>query len=855
MATELRWLDAQQTIHEMIARQAPLADILVAVANWAGLILPGALVSIMRYDAATRTLSLVPGTSFSADYVAALQYAEIGPEAGSCGSAAYHGRLTITEDIHEDPKWAAYRALADREGLRACWSMPVLSTQGELLGTFGVYHRHPAAPTEQECQRMQQAAALVALAVIRDREARDQRSVAARYQALYSQHPDGVYEFDTRGRFQRCNRALERITGYPESMLLGRHFQEFVLDASRESTQNHFDRALGGEVRYYELVAVRADGRTRDLEVTNFPIVVEGETVGVFGICRDISARKAREERLRLLQRGIEDTPNGVVMADATQPDLPLTYVNRAFTAMTGHAPEDVLGKNCRLLQGGDTDPETVARIRRAIATHSDVQVVLRNYRRNGTPFWNQLSIAPVLDEQGRCTHFIGVQQDVTRQREQEARLAFQASHDTLTGLPNRASLEARLDHDYRQNQQREALLILMIIDLDDFKSVNDGLGYEAGNQLLVSVARRLQEFLGAGDTLARLAADEFALLMPGLPNEAEAIAFAECVLEALTQTFTVAGQRLHISASIGIASNQQVLEQAHDLLLHANLATQQAKRQGRNTWQWHAGGADEDVSERVRLRRDIQEAIELGQFELHYQPIVEATSGRLCSVEALVRWRHPERGMISPGVFIPLAEQTGQIIALGRWVLRRACHDMAALNTERACVLPVAVNISPLQFRRQGFLAEVEQALVDSGLPADQLELEVTEGVLMSGAESAIALLGELRALGIQMAIDDFGTGFSSLSYLRDLPITKVKLDRAFIQDITTKSDNAAIVQGVITMAHHLRLSVVAEGVETEAERQDLVRRGCDRLQGFLFARPMPLAELRALPARLPVA
>ncbi|MBZ9538292.1 EAL domain-containing protein [Modicisalibacter tunisiensis] len=855
MTTALQWLEAQQNIHEMIARQAPLTETLAAVADWAGRMLPDALVSIMRYDATSRTLSQVPGALFSREYVAALQDVGIDPEAGSCGSAAFHRRLTVTEDIHQDAKWTAYRALAEREGLRACWSMPVLSGEDELLGTFGVYHRRPAAPSERDCQRMQQAASLVALAVIRDRDARSRRSLEARYRALYDQHPDGVYEFDTRGYFQRCNPALERILGYPEAALLGRHFREFVLEASRELTRERFGRALAGEVQHYELVARRADGTTCDVEVTNFPIMVDGETVGVFGICRDISARKARDERLRLLQRGIEDSPNGVVMADATRPDLPLIYVNRAFTAMTGYPPEELLGRNCRLLQGSGTDPAAVARVRQALEANRDIQVVLRNYRRDGTPFWNQLSLAPVLDEQGECTHFIGMQQDVTRQREQEARLTFQARHDTLTELPNRASLEARLDHDHRQSRRRGALLVLMIIDLDDFKSVNDGLGYEAGNQLLVAVAHRLRAFPGAGDTLARLAADEFALLMPGLANEAEAIALAERMLEALTPAFTVAGQRLHVSASIGLAGNQQPLEHPRDLLLHANLATQQAKGQGRNTWQWYAGGADEAVSERVRLRRDIQEAIERDQFELHYQPIVEAASGRLRSVEALVRWRHPERGMISPGVFIPLAEQTGQIIALGRWVLRRACRDMAALNAERASALPVAVNISPLQFRRQGFLAEVEQALADSGLPAAQLELEVTEGVLMSGAESAIALLSELRARGIRMAIDDFGTGFSSLSYLRDLPITKVKLDRAFIQDITTKSDNAAIVQGVITMAHHLGLSIVAEGVETPAQRRDLMRRGCDLLQGFLFARPMPLAELRALPACLPVA
>ncbi|MDF3919073.1 EAL domain-containing protein [Salinicola salarius] len=277
------------------------------------------------------------------------------------------------------------------------------------------------------------------------------------------------------------------------------------------------------------------------------------------------------------------------------------------------------------------------------------------------------------------------------------------------------------------------------------------------------------------------------------------------------------------------------------------------AKRQGRNTWQWYQGGGNESTGEYVLMRHDIQMALREGQFELFYQPVVEATTGRIRSVEALIRWHHPLHGMISPDVFIPVAEQTGQIIDIGRWVLREACQTLADSQARGDRVVPVAVNISSLQFHRDGFLDEVKRVLDETGLPPNLLELEMTESILLQNAEKVIDLVTALRAMGISIAIDDFGTGFSSLSYLRDLPIHKIKLDRALIEDILTSSHNAAIVEGTITMAHHMALTVVAEGIEQSTQQKDLCQRRCDYLQGFFFARPMPWKELQRLPDTLP--
>lgn len=727
MTDEAALFETQQGVHELIAQQAPLEQTLEAISHWIGILFPGAVVAFMRFDPVRCTLSLLPSHRFSPPYVEQLQDVPIGPETASFGAAAYFRRLIVTEDIQVDPLWKPFRSAALAEGLRACWSSPVLTSQGELLGTFGTYYRDSTAPTELSRKRLYQAAVLVALAIVRDRDGYRHRALAERHRSLFIHHPNGVYEFDLVGRFQRSNHALKRITGYPEKYLVGRHFSEFIAPDSRELTQAAFDAAKAGAARQYETLGIHADGHTYQLEVTNFPVIVDGEIIGVYGICQDITQRKR-----------------------------------------------------------------------------------------------------------------------------QEAQLAYQAAHDPLTDLPNWAALEDRLKHDFHLSQQNRNLLVAIYLDLDGFKAVNDGLGYPIGNQLLIAVAGRLRQLLSPKDFLARLTGDEFIFLMSAFTTREEATATAERILTTLEHPVEIEGRSLHISTSIGIACNDNAC-QAHQLIQHADLALEAAKRQGRNTWQWYQGNERRNISTNVLLRQDLQTALRENQFELYYQPIVDASSGQIRSVEALVRWHHPKDGVVSPSIFIPVAEQTGQIIPLGRWVLKQACQSLADIRATSGRVFPVAVNISSLQFHRDGFLNEVQRILDETGLPPELLELEMTESILLEGAEQAIETIRILREMGISVAIDDFGTGFSSLSYLRDLPIHKIKLDRAFIRDILTNHSNAAIVQGIITMAHHMDLVVVAEGIEEREQQQDLVRRECDLLQGFLFAKPMPLEDLLMLPDILP--
>ncbi|HAZ98374.1 MAG TPA: phosphodiesterase, partial [Halomonas sp.] len=344
-------------------------------------------------------------------------------------------------------------------------------------------------------------------------------------------------------------------------------------------------------------------------------------------------------------------------------------------------------------------------------------------------------------------------------------------------------------------------------------------------------------------DTVARLGGDEFVLLITNTGDEQQVIEVVERLLPALAKPYCLEGHELYLTASVGIAMSQPDTPQPQTLIQQADMAMYKAKQQGRNAYAWFSHDINALASERVSLRNDLQEAIDHQGFELHYQPLMDR-QGNIASVEALLRWPHPSKGYVSPARFIPLAEATGQIMPISEWVLQRACHDMLALQRSGLGALRVAVNLSPLQFHRDSFLATLRQTLADTGLPAEQLSLELTEGILMDNTASAIEILHALRGMQVSVSIDDFGTGYSSLSYLKHLPISTVKIDRSFIHELTHSSDDAAIVQGIISMAHHLGLSVVAEGVETSEQHQRLLSYHCDGFQGLGLAKPMPLAE-----------
>ncbi len=602
---------------------------------------------------------------------------------------------------------------------------------------------------------------------------------------------------------------------------------------------------MQGKINRFELSIIDRHGQYHILDLIALPISINDRIVGIYGIAQEVTASREQQVRLRTLERSVEASINGVLIADANLPDRPIVYANRAFTHMTGYTQEDIIGKNCRFLQGIESDPAIVAQIRQHLDEQRDIHVTMCNYRKDGTPFWNDLYISPVRDQEGHVTHFVGVQHDISKHKAYEAQLTYHARHDALTRLPNRALFEDTLLARFNLLQPGKQRLAVLFVDLDDFKPINDNLGHAIGDRVLTEVAKRLQTTLASNDTVARLGGDEFVILHTDIVDEAQVVELAERILSVLSRPYCMGGEELYLTASIGIALSQQDTLQPQTLIQQADMAMYKAKQQGRNAYQWFTHAFTDTVSERMILRNDLQEAIESNAFELHYQPLLNR-QGQLVSVEALLRWQHPTKGFISPARFIPLAESTGQIMPISEWVLTRACGDMQTLHQLGLGPLRVAVNLSPLQFHRTNFLSTLRQTLQDTGLSPALLSLELTEGILMNDTEAAIETLQALRSMQVSVSIDDFGTGFSSLSYLKDLPISTVKIDRSFIQELTHSSDDAAIVQGIISMAHHLGLKVVAEGVETQEQHHRLMAYQCDIFQGYGLAKPMPMDDLK---------
>ena len=541
---------------------------------------------------------------------------------------------------------------------------------------------------------------------------------------------------------------------------------------------------------------------------------------------------------LHLYRSTFEHSGEAQLVSDC---DNRIVLVNRAFTRLTGYTLEDVEGHDPRILASGQTPRQTFDAMWEALAGPGHWQGEVLDRRKDGTIYPKWLSISAVNDAAGKLTHYVCSFSDISRHKASEERIARLVFRDTLTGLHNRISLHGRLDQALAHAKRERQVLAVLFLDVDQFKSVNDTLGHAMGDSLLVEVAQRLLGCVRGNDVVARMGGDEFVLVMNDAADGPTAAWLADRILGTLSQPYTIGLRQLHTSASIGVALYPADGRDADTLMKGADAAMYHAKALGRNNVQFFAAEMHRDASERLQLDTDLREALKLGQFELHYQPQLDSRDGRVTGVEALVRWNHPEAGQVPPMKFIPVAEENGLILPIGEWVLDQACKQLRAWRDDGLDALTMSVNLSVHQLRSRHLLTHVVLTLDKYGLDGADLQLEITESAVMEDPEACIGQLRALRDLGIRLSIDDFGTGYSSLSYLKLLPIHTLKLDKSFVHDIETDSNDMAICTATIALARTLGLSVVGEGVETEAQRHFLASHQCDLLQGYLFCKPLP--------------
>lgn len=546
--------------------------------------------------------------------------------------------------------------------------------------------------------------------------------------------------------------------------------------------------------------------------------------------------RKKTEDNLRKLSRAVEQSASAVFITDRNGV---IEYVNPWFCRITGYTPEEVIGKTPSILKSGETHPETHKRMRDTLLSGKEWTGELHNKKKNGETYWCLEVISPLKDDNGEITHFVAVTEDISERKQTEQTIRHLAFHDPLTGLPNRRLFTDRLHQAAASRHRSGNTFALMLFDIDRFKTINDTLGHDIGDALLKAVAARLLASTRQGDTLAHMGGDEFALIALEISQPEDVAYMAEKLLTILQEPFLLFGHELLITASIGITLFPNDAPNAEALVKNADIALYRAKDLGRNNFQFFTGDMNTAMMERLRLENAMRWAIERGEFMLHYQPQVNVQSRRIHGAEALIRWKHPELGMVSPAQFIPLAEETGMIVEIGEWVLRTACAQAKAWQVA-GMPTRVAVNLSARQFHH-GDLADVIAGILEEiDLGPELLEVELTEGILMEDTSQTAAILEKLHTMGVQISIDDFGTGYSSLSYLKRLPIDILKIDQSFVRDIHTDPDDRAIVNAVIALAHSLKLKVVAEGVETNEQLDFLREHACDLVQGYLFSRPI---------------
>ena len=844
-SAELR--DKSRTnVLELLNNGEALSNILEAILYGIEEENPEMLCSILLLDDTGKHLCNGVSPSLPSFYNEAVEGIHIGEGIGSCGTAAYTNKRVIVEDIQNHPYWKEFKELASKAGLGSCWSEPIRSSAGEALGTFAIYHHEVNKPTKANIELIEQVARLASIAIEKVQANIALKESGEQMQLVLAGAELGFWDWNiATGKVERNDRWATML-GYSHEEMSNTTNQwiDFVHQDDRDKAWQSINDVLEGRSKLHNLEyrMLTKEGGVKWIhdQASVMQRHITGKPLRMSGTHTDITERKQAEEKLKLAASVFTQARESIIITDTTGM---IIDVNDTFVTTTGYSRESAIGENPRFLKSGRQPPEFYLEMWQALLKDDYWSGEVWNKRKNGEVYAEIKTISAVRDEQGVTKNYVALGNDITPIKKHQEQLEHIAHYDILTNLPNRSLLADRLSQAMLQCDRHNKILAVVFLDLDGFKQVNDAYGHDVGDELLVTLSARMTDALRENDSLARIGGDEFVAVLADLTTIEDCKPIIDRLLLAASEFVTLGYITVNVSASIGVTFYPNDNVDADLLMRHADQAMYVAKESGKN--RYHLFDTVQDDA--VKIQRESLEAIRGGldnnQFVLHYQPKVNMRTGTVEGVEALIRWEHPERGLLNPIDFLPVVENNSMIIEIGEWVIDTALTQISrwkkvGLNFP----IKISVNIAAVQLQQPDFKSRLTKLLADhSDVEARFLELEVLETSALDDVNHVSMVMKSCMALGVNFALDDFGTGYSSLTYLRRLPAYLIKIDQSFVRDMLDDADDLAIVEGVIGLAKSFKRDVIAEGVETIEHGTALLKLGCELAQGYGIAKPMP--------------
>lgn len=843
-----RLLLLQRDLLEKITLNLPLKEVLDGLCLEVEEIVGSCHVFIMILNK-HENLDILSAPSIPKEQQQSFNHLTPSSNARSCGTAVFSDQPVFVSNIRTDNRWKGYKQFAQLSNIGACWSYPLHESANKALGSISIASPLPRSPSTFHARLLESAAHIAGIAISRHLSHKNLQNSEQRFTRIASSIPGVVLqtEFDSSYKpyFTYVSEGIKNLCGINPTEARQHFIQVWKrLHKDDQITIKAFLKNIQNKNSLWTIECRLFDskGKMKWIHLASTPEWDEQKNLKrINSIAMDITSEKEAHAQLELAGIAFASTNEGIMVADKNNI---IVDVNRAYCEITGYSRDELIGTSPALLSSGRHEPNFFHEIKKTINEQGFWQGELWNRRSNGAVYPQWLNINAAYNSKGELTHYVNVAADITKIKESEAKLRHMSQHDALTDLPNRQLYKVLLDHAIKHNQEGQHTAVLMI-DLDRFKHVNETMGHQAGDQLLMQVARRLRNVIADSHLLARVGGDEFAIMIENCQHQGEVERVAMRIVTALEDAVDLDGHNFFTTASIGITLYPEHGFDSETLIKNADTAVHQAKDDGRNNYAFYQPEQTQVIEQWVRLEPDLRRALALDQFRVFYQPQIDARTGKISGVEALLRWQHPVDGLMPPGMFLPIIEEIGLMNQVGNWVLEQACAQAAEWKKAGYPIFRISVNIAGQQILSQSLVSTISTLLIKYDMEPDQLELEILENIVMKHADAAQPVLNKLRDLGVRLALDDFGTGYSSLSYLKMLPVQKVKIDQSLVRDIPDDPNDEAIAKAIIALSHSLNLSVCAEGVETEEQKAFLRKENCDQLQGYLISRPIPAAEL----------